>query len=105
MAYDFAGMDWSLASALGDDAALLAELRHALVDDARSVANLLHRSRCDANWIGAAARLKGLAASFGAQPLLDAANIALDYAPGDPVALRQIDQAIEQLSTGLARQR
>jgi HPt (histidine-containing phosphotransfer) domain-containing protein len=103
MSYDFAGMDWSLSSALGDDAELVAELRGALIDDAKTVANLLHRSRCDANWTGAAARLKGLAASFGAQSLLDAANVALEYAPGDPVSLRQVDQAIEQLSAGLAR--
>jgi HPt (histidine-containing phosphotransfer) domain-containing protein len=104
VAYDYSGLDWGLASALGDDTALVAELRKALVDDAKVAEDLLRRSRCDANWMAAAHRLKGLAASFGARSLLEAANIAIEYAPGDPVALRQIERAIAQLSQGLARQ-
>ena len=95
MAYDYAGLDWTIASALGDDAALMADLRRALVEDARYGADLLRRSRCDANWIGAAQRLKGLAASFGAGALSDAADLALALAPGDPSALRCVDAAIQ----------
>jgi hypothetical protein len=98
MAYDNAGMDWSIATVLGDDAALMAELRDALVSDALVTADLLRRSRCDANWIGAAQRLKGLAASFGAGALMAAADDALYLAPGDPSALRAVDAAIARLS-------
>lgn len=97
MAYDNSGMDWAIAGVLGDDAALLAELRAALVADARSAADLLKRSRCDANWTAAAHRLKGLAASFGAKTLMAAADDALNLAPGDPVALRAIDNAIQAI--------
>ena len=98
MAYDYSGLDWSIATVLGDDATLMAELRTALVDDARSAADLLRRSRCDANWYGAAHRLKGLASSFGAKVLMNAADDALYLAPGDPSVLRTIDAAIEAMA-------
>ena len=98
MAYDYSGLDWSIATALGDDAALMAELRHALIDDAKSAADLLRRSRCDANWFGAARRLKGLAASFGAKLLMNAADDALYLAPGDPSVLKAIDAAIAAIA-------
>lgn len=94
MAYDYSGLDWTIASALGDDAALMADLRRALVEDARHAADLLRRSRCDANWMGAAQRLKGLAVSFGAKALADAAEDALTLAPGDPSVMRGVDAAI-----------
>jgi HPt (histidine-containing phosphotransfer) domain-containing protein len=100
MSYDFAGMDWSLTAALGDDAALLAELRAALVADASSATDQLIRSRCDANWEQAALRLKGLAGSFGAHRLLGAADLALDSAPGDPVAIRGVTRALDELRAG-----
>jgi hypothetical protein len=97
MAYEFGAIEASLAAAVGDDAALLAELRTALVDSARHHADLLGRARCDGNWMVAGHRLKGLAASFGALDLLDAACLALDSAPGDPVALRKVKRAVELL--------
>ena len=46
----------------------------------------------------AAHRLKGLAASFGAIPLIEAADMTLESAPGDPVALRRVRHAIEMLA-------
>jgi HPt (histidine-containing phosphotransfer) domain-containing protein len=91
------GMDWQLAASLAGDADLLDELRTALRDDARHYGNLLGRSRCDANWIQAATRLHGLAASFGAHALQRAAALALEFAPGDPVALRAVLAAIAAL--------
>lgn len=95
MAYEIGAVDASLAAAVGNDPSLVQELRSALVEGARHYADLLVRSRCDANWITAAHRLKGLAASFGAVPLIEAADLALDSAPGDPVALRRITRAID----------
>jgi len=56
------------------------------------------RARCDANWQFAAARLKSLAASFGATGLVGLADEALDGAPGDPVVLRKLVAAIEDFA-------
>ena len=75
------------------------ELLSALIDSARHHADLLSRARCDANWSVSAHRLKGLAASFGALGLMDAAALAIDSAPGDPVALRTVDRAITALTS------
>ena len=98
MAFDFGALEASLTAAAGDDPALVADLRHALISSASHHADLLARSRCDANWLVAAHRLKGLAASFGASGLFDAASAAIETAPGDPVALRKVNRAVELLS-------
>jgi HPt (histidine-containing phosphotransfer) domain-containing protein len=98
MAYEFGALDASLAAAVGDDPSLVKELRAALIDGACNYADLLARSRCDGNWQVAAHRLKGLAASFGAVELMQAADFALESAPGDPVAVRNVARAVEALA-------
>lgn len=94
MAYDPGALNTALAAAVGDDPSLIAELRVAFMDSALRQADLLSRARCDANWQMAAWRLKGLAASFGAVRLMDAAEAAATAAPGDPVAVRRVNSAI-----------
>jgi len=94
MAYDPGALNSALAAAVGDDPALIAELRGAFIESAQKQADLLARARCDANWEMAAWRLKGLAASFGALRLMDAAEAATHAAPGDPVAVRRVNSAI-----------
>ncbi|MBY8822962.1 Hpt domain-containing protein [Sphingomonas colocasiae] len=94
MAYDPGALNTALAAAVGDDPSLIAELRAAFMDSALRQADLLSRARCDANWQMAAWRLKGLAASFGAVRLMDAAEAAATAAPGDPVAVRRVNSAI-----------
>ena len=95
MAYEIGALDASLAAAVGNDPSLVLELRAALIDGARNYSDLLARSRCDANWTSTAHRLKGLAASFGAISLIEAADLALQSAPGDPVALRRVRRAVD----------
>ena len=90
MAYESGALDATLAAAAGDDPQLLAELRRAFVDSVTRQIDLLSRARCDGNWQMAAMRLKGLAASFHAEPLTDLAELALDAAPGDPVIVRRL---------------
>lgn len=97
MAYEPGALDAALAAAVGDDPALVVELRLALVESAERHADMLARARCDANWQSSAWRLKGLAASFGAMPLMQVAAEALEAAPGDPVALRKVNRAIAKL--------
>ncbi len=96
MVYDPGALNASLAAAVGNDSALMAELKLAFVESAARQLDLLGRSRCDANWRLAAARLKSIAASFGASGLIALADEALDGAPGDPAVLRKIAAALDE---------
>ena len=98
MAYDPGAIDAALAAAVGDDPALIADLRAAFLDSADRYVDALGRSRCDANWRQAACRLQGLAASFGAIGLMHLASAAGEGAPGDPVVLRDIRLAIAEIT-------
>jgi len=98
MAFDPGTLTSAVAVAAGEDGSLIAELRAAFLESARHHADLLARSRCDANWQLAAGRLKGLAASFGMDGLVDMALEAETAAPGDPVVQRKIAQAIAELA-------
>lgn len=94
MAYDPGAMIASLSAAVGDDRSLMEELRAAFLESAAGQLDLMGRSRCDANWLIAASRLKSVAASFNAAGLVALADEALEGAPGDPVVLRKIGQAL-----------
>jgi HPt (histidine-containing phosphotransfer) domain-containing protein len=99
MAYDPGTMDIALSAVVGADAALMNELRGAFIESAERQIRLLGRSRCDANWIMAALRLKGLCASFGVQDLLDLAEEAVNSAPGDPAIQRRLMIALDAIRT------
>ena len=90
MAYEAGALDETLAAAAGNDAALFAELRSAFAESLDRQIDLLRRSRCDGNWHVAAMRLKGLAASFHAAPLMALAEEALEAAPGEPGVVRRL---------------
>ncbi|WP_432770627.1 MAG: Hpt domain-containing protein [Sphingopyxis sp.] len=97
MSFDSGPLDRYLSAVVGDDAAMVSDLRHAFTGSARDLADLMRRARCDANWHVAALRLKGLAATFGIIPLIQLAEAAMAGAPGDPAVLRQINQAIDSV--------
>ena len=99
MAYESGALDATLAAAAGDDPMLLAELRRAFLDSLARQIDLLGRSRCDGNWHVAAMRLKGLAASFHAEPLTDLAEEALSGAPGDPAIVRRLQAFLAEFET------
>ena len=94
MVYDPGALRAALAAAVGDDPEMVAELRAAFLDSAIRGADLLARSRSDGNWHMAARRLQGLAASFGAVDLMELAEQAAEGAPGDPVVVRRVHEAI-----------
>lgn len=98
MAYEAGALDATLSAAAGADAALFAELRQAFAESVARQLDLLRRSRCDGNWEMAALRLKGIAASFHADPLLVLVDEALAGAPGDPVVLRRIQAFLDDFS-------
>lgn len=98
MAFDPGALNASLAAAVGSDPALMEELKSAFVESVSRQLDLLGRSRCDANWEIAAARLKSIAASFGALGLIALADEAQQGAPGDPVVLRKIAAALDEFA-------
>lgn len=98
MSFDSGPLDRYLSAAVGDDPAMALDLRSAFTGSARDLADLMRRARCDANWEVAALRLKGLAATFGIVSLIELAEQAIAGAPGDPLVLRQINEAIDGIA-------
>ncbi len=98
MAYASGDLDATIAAAAGDDPTLFSDLRQAFIDSLTRQIDLLGRARCDGNWQVAALRLKGLAASFHAEPLILLANEAIDGAPGDPAVVRRIRIFLEDFT-------
>jgi len=98
MAYDPGALNAALAAAVGNDSDLMAELKASFVESARRQLDLLGRSRCDANWQIAAARMKSIAASFGVAGLIVLADEALDGAPGDPAVQRKMGAALDEFA-------
>ena len=98
MAYEAGALDAILAAAAGEDIELFQELRATFVESVGRQIDLLRRSRCDGNWQVAAMRLKGLAASFSAEPLLVLAEEAVVAAPGDPVVVRRLQRFLDEFS-------
>lgn len=98
MADESGNFDAHLAAAAGQDFGLLTELRACFVDSLAQHVELLGRARCDANWIMAALRLKGLGATFHSPELIQLAGEAVDGAPGDPVVLRKLGRFCDQFT-------
>ena len=98
MAYEAGALDATLTAAAGNDPELFAELREAFAESVARQLDLLRRSRCDGNWQVAAMRLKGLAASFQAEPLIDLAEEALECAPGEPSIVRRMQVFLDEFS-------
>lgn len=98
MAYEAGALDATLSAAAGDDPALVVELRTAFIDSVARQVDLLGRARCDGNWRIAVMRLKGLAASFHAEALMELAEQALEAAPGEPTVVRALRKYVEEFS-------
>lgn len=79
---------------------MFSELRMAFIQSLGRQVDLLRRSRCDGNWQVAAMRLKGLAASFHAEHLIDLAEEALEGAPGEPAIVRRIQAYLDGFAKG-----
>ncbi len=98
MVYQSGALDATLTAAAGDDPALFAELRAAFIESLARQIDLLRRSRCDGNWHMAAMRLKGLAASFNAEPLIRLADQAIEAAPGEPGVVRRLQTFLDEFA-------
>ena len=97
MSYDPGALHAALAAAVGDDSALIADLRVAFMESAERQIDLLGRGavRRELGTGGLAA--EGLAASFGLTALMVLADEAAEAAPGDPRALRRLKVALAAL--------
>lgn len=98
MSYEPAALSTALAAAVGDDHALVNELRHAFMDSAARHMDALRRSETEGEWRESALRLKGLAASFGASSLMDLADSAADSGRGDPDTIGALQRSLTILS-------
>lgn len=96
MAYDPGAIDATLAAALGDEPTLIAELRVAFVGSAERAISAIESADDAAGWTHGAARLKGLAASFGAVRLMALASEAADT-PHDAEMVRKLRKAVARL--------
>lgn len=97
MAYDPGAIDATLAAAVGDEPALIAELREAFLESAKQRLHALAHAATVDQWQDAAMRLKGLAASFGAVRLMALAAEAAAAPVGDPATVRKVARAVERL--------
>ncbi|MFD1611397.1 Hpt domain-containing protein [Sphingomonas tabacisoli] len=88
----------SLAAAVGDDQALVAELRGAFLDSATRHLDAMRVAANDADWREAGLRLKGLAASFGATTLMEQADRAALSRRGDTAAIQGVESGLAVLS-------
>ena len=96
MAYDPGAIEAALAAAVGDEPALIAELRGAFIDSVQRGVDGLDAARDHDGWQAAAFRLKGLAASFGAVRLMALAIEAADAPAQDHDVLRRIKRTVER---------
>jgi HPt (histidine-containing phosphotransfer) domain-containing protein len=97
MAYDPGAIDATLAAAVGDEPQLIAELRQAFVEGVQRGLTGLETAQDGDHWRIAAARLKGLAASFGAIRLMALAGEAIEAVPHDAVLLRKMRRVVGRL--------
>lgn len=88
----------SLAAAVGDDQALIAELRGAFLESATRHVEAMRLATCEGEWREAGLRLKGLAASFGATELMKQAGHAAETRPRDAQALAAVERGLAMLS-------
>ena len=97
MAYDPGAIDAALAAAVGDEPALIADLRLAFVEGVERGVAALDSATDDEAWRVAAWRLKGLTASFGAVRLMALAEEATGHQAGDRAILARLRRATARL--------
>jgi histidine phosphotransfer protein HptB len=97
MAYDPGALEAVLAAAVGAESSLVDELRGAFFSSADDHLSAMRVAHDADEWVAAAGRLKGLAASFGALRVLDAANAAAMAVQGDVRAIARIERALSAL--------
>lgn len=94
MAYHSGAIEVSLAAALGDDPALIADLRTAFFEGVARHLDTVDHAASPAEIVDAASRLRSLAASFGAHRLMHALASVIETGTISPAERRRIDRAV-----------
>ena len=97
MAFDPGAIEATLAAAVGDDPALIADLRLAFVESAQKALGVLEHATDSETWCAAAWRLKGLAASFGAVRLMALATQGVNEGAPDAALLAKLKRMVARL--------
>lgn len=90
----------TLVAAVGEDPALLHDLRRAFIESADRQLDLLARATDESAWHLTLWRLKGLCGSFGVAHMIALVEEAERAAPGDARALRRLRSALTALTKG-----
>jgi len=97
MTYEHGTIDSTLAAVAGDEPAVIQELRHAFVEGVTRAMEAMHMAEEAGEWREAALRLKGLAASVNALPLMTLAAQAAELESPDARLLDRIGDQVARL--------
>ncbi|MFV0921068.1 Hpt domain-containing protein [Sphingomonas parapaucimobilis] len=97
MTYEHGTIDSTLAAVAGDEPAVIQELRHAFVEGVTRAMEAMHMAEDASEWREAALRLKGLAASVNALPLMTLAAQAAELESPDAQLLDRIGDQVARL--------
>ncbi len=98
MAFEGGNLNMALAAAVGDDAALVHDLRRAFLESADRQIDLLTRAGDESAWHLALWRLQGLCGSFGVVHMIALIEEAQQCVPGDPKIVRRLRAVLEVLA-------
>jgi histidine phosphotransfer protein HptB len=98
MAYNPGALESVLVAAVGEEPALINELRVAFLESAKMHVRAMERAVTLSDWQFSAMRLHSLAASFGARRIMDAAIASARTPYIDKPALQKITRAISALN-------
>lgn len=97
MTYEHGTIDSALAAVAGDEPAVIQDLRQAFVEGVTRGLEAMRLAENGQEWREAALRLKGLAASVNALPLMTLAGQAADRDTRDGVLLDRIAEIVTRL--------
>jgi len=98
MVMDPGAIEKALAAAVGDDDALIAELKSAFLESAQLHLASLYEADDRQRWQDACWRLHALAVGFGVMRLAQASEQAASLPPRDRLALRRLRTIVHGLS-------
>lgn len=97
MTYEHGTIDSALAAVAGDEPAVIQDLRRAFVEGVTRAMEAMHMAGDAREWREAALRLKGLAASVNALPLMTLAAQAAERETPDQQLLDRIGDQVARL--------
>ena len=97
MTYGHGTIDSALAAVAGDEPALIHDLRQAFMEGVTRAVEAMHMAQGGPEWREAALRLKGLAASVSALPLMTLAGQAAKLDVPDADMLDRIGDHVARL--------